>query len=1146
MLSINNNNIIGSSDGSGNNHSKCNNPNGDIVDINTADSNLINANVNNNIKDSRDNPNSAIIRTNTTVSNLTTANTTKNIITNNIKDPPSTFDNPNSAIIGTNTAVSNSATANTTKTPPHSDIESIFIQNIGKLFGKAMITYIMTKMETTYSEEEEDDDDGEDDIDDQFRSRYKLINRAIKALATFIINTSPESERSLLDLYRAEKAKLTRMVTDLAVKKYMDNPFQRAIIRHASAGDSNTISFLEQEIKNRNPKMTTHEAMKIVANFKNDLINIFCLPIIEIIAKLSNDANVRLDMYMVIVAFVEREYSTCYTNHKDFSEINFANLVYDLNLYYLQQRNRDEKITISEKDLEFIKSKHLPIPDGTSLQLASNIYFKNDPLLGRLPVNIDSIYRIATFLASVKSIEDKSIICQGTFEYIIFLLRQCLTNEALTSCNNNYSQNLQDLGDYHSSFIDSFVEFERRFKKRINKRKWRSNNNNNNNNRKDDSNDEDDDGYDDNMDTYNPVMVNSDNNSFNNRYYLATGIFGDGSIIGQRLISLVENGDIAGLQKLTDSVLAYNNNNNVSPFINLYVQNLIDIISVQGERLKNIKLFQCESSVDVLPGSISSSSSSSCHDMLKNESNFLNDSSLAARETDDRCSIIINYESALLTNMSNEKIITNSSSTDNKMMLITDMFATQLPAHNLFIEIFTTLLQKAFPNETITTTKRSILSTQAKTMSPFGPDSVIASVYAIEFFSLKKNVRTIHLLKKKNHHNDDSELLLKFNTAIESSLQDIKVAEAKKKVVEEAKTYLERNGATIINIIEHITTTEKNKDTVTLPYSLNSLIEGIMTVLVKTIYLTRLKILNTNTVEHHTATAASTSSHASALGGDIQVLMLIPEIVEWLVEHLASQVETAMSSILETKLPSRFEDQIYESNKSKLASTAVTESEIGKLFIQSMANDYLTNIDNVLNVPHSNQHHRLREQLVRLVVDKSTSVLKKQCWTLIIMVVMILIDHNRDTTLNIQNINLTEDNEASNLVAYLNILNIDKNRKKQLKQVISAVCLSVAKKAAFSFARLSNSHFAYLLQRFNIVPRNSGNYQYNNSNNKRMVSNININNNNDKSSPSIPASTTKRYKRGEYFKLRQSPSSIKHSNITILDGIINKYQNVSN
>nr|BDT62367.1 MAG: wsv271-like protein [Melicertus latisulcatus majanivirus] len=1046
------------------------------------------------------------------------------------------------------------------------DIELIFQQNIGKIFGKAIATYILTNTETNYGygNDDDDDDDNNDDegliindIDDQFRSRYVLINEAIKALAAFIMNSSPESNRSLLDLYRAEKVKLTKIVTELAIEKYVDNPFKRAIIRHTVSGDLNIIPFLEQELKIQNPQLAASEAIRIVTRFKNDLINIFCSPILEIIINFSSDTNTRIDLYMAIVVFVENEYPT-FMNQKDFSESNFRNLMYDLNLFYIQQLQQDktkDKKNISIKDLEMLKNGHYKLSNNICPRLASNIYFKNDPLLSKLPIKFDTIYKIASFLASIKSMEEKNIFCQGTFGYVIFLLQQCLINES--SANINYYQSLHDVDKYHNSFTNSLVDFEARFKKRLKKIKFskrkKSGIDNDNDEDDDDENDKDDDDNDDddsitykNVDrnqSYRPVMVN---NSYD-KYYLAPGMFGDDSLFNKKLISLIEVGDIAGLQKLTKQV--FDNANINDPFIVYYVQNLIDVISIQGERLKNMKLLNFESSD--MPSSSSSSSSllssssTSTIEVSKNKQDVFNDSMLAAREI-AKSSIRSQYESTSLSNMNkdNNNVGRNNNNNyngsisskmmDNKLsMLIESMLETQTSAHSLFTDIFIFLLQRTFPN-TSYSSGNSMIQNHIKTISPFGPKSVSSFLYAVEFVSVKRNIpRTLHLLKKNydDASNSDTETMIKLNTAIESSLQDKSIAEAKKRIIMEAKHYLENNGATLINIMD-IIMTEKDKNTVTTPYSLNSLMKGLLTILAQTVYITKLKNINANT----SRVATDTSS------GSMLVLMIIPEIIEWLVEYLASQIETVMTSFLQTKLPSKFDEEIYESNKSRITSTSTTD--IGKLFTQLMANDYLTKIDSVLNTPHSDRYDRLREQLIWLVVDKSMNVLKKQCWSMTMMAIMIVIDHKRALTTNIHNINMAHDNDKSKLISYLHSLNTNTNGKKQLKEVISAVCLSVAKDTALSFARLSNSHFSYILQRFNIIPNNnnindskltSRYHKMYKDNNKRAYNNTNVNNI-DNRSFLIPKKRTKR----EHYK-----QPIKQNNVSILDGIINKYQNVS-
>nr|BDT61915.1 MAG: wsv271-like protein [Penaeus monodon majanivirus A] len=1096
-----------------------------------------------------------------------------------------------------NVTTSNNNSNNKDLKNPPIDIESIFRQNVGKLFGKAIVTYIISNTETSLGCEDDDDDDGDVDDDDDDddnkedgiggwpRSKFALINEAVKALATFIINSSPESNRSLLELYRAEKTRLTQIVTGLAVEKHVDNPFKRAIIRHTDSGDSNIIPFLEQELKKRNPQLTASEAIKTVAHFKNDLINIFCSHILEIISKLSDDTNMRLDLYMAIVVFVEKEYSAHYANLKDFSEVNFRSLVYDLNSYYLQQQQIEKKLksTISPRELEALKKGHYHIPNKNytkSPQLASNLYFKNDSLLLKLPVNVDSIYRIASFLASVKSIEEKGLFCQGIFGYVIFLLRQCLVNE--TSSNINYYQSLQDLDKQHISFTNSFIEFEKRFKRRLKRielsrkkkvrgdghgnNRYKGNASDSNNDNVDDDNDddneeeeeeeEDDDGDEDDDDnnnnnnnnnndpSYKPVTVNK---SYNN-YYLASGIFGDNSIFGRKLISLVEEGDIAGLQKLTNCVLS---NENVSnPFVAYYIQNLIDIISIQGERLRNIKLFNCES----FDMSLSSPSLSS-NKASRNKLDIFKDSMLAAREI-AKSPLIIHYEGGLLTNMNdyNTNRFNNKATENGLLQIIDGIFEVQSSAHTLFTDIYLYLLKKAFPKEYGNTynSGNGILQNHVNVISPFGPHSVLSSLYAIEFVSVRRNIpRTLHLLKKKNCNRSDSdtERLIKLNTAMESSLLEKDISEAKRKIVGDAKGYLENSGAAILNLVKLIGTENNKKNTMISPYSLNSLMKGLLTVLAKTVYMTKLGDFGGGTADG---------------SGNVLVLTIIPEIVEWLVEHLVSQINTLVSTFLETKLPSGFDDHIYESNRKRMTSTA-TESEIGKLFTQVLANDYLTKIESALNVPRSDQRHRLREQLIRLVVDKSMNVLRKQCWTVAIMAIVIVMDHTRVLTTNIRHFNATRHNDKSKLTAFLDRLNTNTNDKKHLKEVISAVCLSVANDAALSFARLSNSHFMHILQRFNIVPQaddhrqmrkeNTKNYYYPNKRNYSIgkknignntgVNNINTNNN-------VVNTNEKNNNSSRFFlipkrRLRKDHKQpVKQSKVTILDGIINKYQNVPN
>nr|BDT62260.1 MAG: wsv271-like protein [Penaeus semisulcatus majanivirus] len=1133
-----------------------------------------------------------------TTTSISTAVTTTTTATSNNNN------NDNNIITTSN----NNSNNKIFKNPPI-DIESIFQQNVGKIFGKAIVTYIISNAETSLGYEDDDDDDEDDDDDDDNkedgiggwpRSKFALINEAVKALATFIIHSSPESNRSLLELYRAEKTRLTQIVTGLAVEKHVDNPFKRAIIRHTDSGDSNIIPFLEQELKKRNPQLTASEAIKTVAHFKNDLVNIFCSRILEIISKLSDDTGMRLDLYMAIVMFVEKEYSAHYANLKDFSEVNFRSLVYDLNSYYLQQQQVKEKLksTISPRELEALKKGHYHIPNKSytkSPQLASNLYFKNDSLLLKLPVSVDSIYRIASFLASVKSIEEKGLFCQGIFEYVIFLSRQCLVNE--TSSNINYYQSLQDLDKQHISFTNSLIEFEKRFKRRLKKielsrkkkvrgdgrgnSRYRGNDSDSNNDNVDDDNDddneeeeEDDDGDEDDDDddnnnynnnnnnnndpSYKPVTVNK---SYNN-YYLASGIFGDNSIFGKKLISLVEEGDIAGLQKLTNYVLSKENVSN--SFVAYYIQNLIDIISIQGERLRNIKLFNCES----FDMSLSSPSLSS-NRASRNKLDIFKDSMLAAREI-AKSPLIIHYEGSLLTNMNDYNTNTNinndsnynntnrfnNKATENGLLQIIDgILEVQSSAHGLFTDIYLSLLKKAFPQEyeNAHNSGNGIIQNHVNAISPFGPQSVLSSLYAIEFVSVRRNIpRTLHLLKKRNckRSDSDTEGFMKLNTAMESSLLEKDISEAKRKIVGDAKGYLENSGAAILNLVKLIGTENNKKNTMISPYSLNSLMKGLLTVLAKTVYMTKLGDFGGGTADG---------------SGSVLVLTIIPEIVEWLVEHLVSQINTLVSTFLETKLPSWFDDHIYESNRKRMASTA-TESEIGKLFTQVMANDYLTKIESALNVPRSDQRHRLREQLIRLVVDKSMNVLRKQCWTVAIMAIVIVMDHTRVLTTNIRQVNATRHNDKSKLTAFLDRLNTNTNDKKHLKEVISAVCLSVANDAALSFARLSNSHFMHILQRFNIVPQaddhrqirkeNTKNYYYpnrrnystgkKNIGNNTGINNINTNNNNVATTNEKIINSSRLFLIPKRRLRKDHKQPVKQSKVTILDGIINKYQNVPN
>nr|BDT62886.1 MAG: wsv271-like protein [Trachysalambria curvirostris majanivirus] len=923
-------------------------------------------------------------------------------------------------------------------------------------------------------------------------------------------------------------------------------------MRHTTSGDSNIIPFLEQEIKKQNSQLTNTDIIRTVKHFKTDLINIFCLPIMDILSSLKVKSDLQIDIYLAILSFVESEYSISYLSYKDFSEENFKTLVHDINFLYLNNC-QDTKIkkSITMRELEAIKREQLISNKHTkylhSPRLASNIYFRNETLLSKLPIKVESIYKIASFLSSIKSIEEKSIFCKGIFAYVTFLLKQCLINDSCVGYN--YYQNLQDLDKNHSLLTDSLFAFEKRFKKRLkqikrlkhNKRQYCLQINNGTIDYSDDDNDDEEEEEERNEEDdhcykygaldynvaqgpYAPIQYNNENN----KYYLASGMFSDDSILGKKLISLVEEGDTYGIRQLTNYVLSINGNNyNTSPFLIQYINSLVDVITVQGERLRNLKIFNYEPPISNMMTAYYTLPPLAPNKRL----DLLKDSKVADDEI-KKSSITLKYEGNILSKI--DDIISNYNKKTNLLTFFIDnIYELKNIAFDLFTDIFKHLLNKTQSNDNgdYLYSYSSTIERLVTDISPFGPISDMSKVIAIETVSIKNNnnsnhLRAIHPLNGKQDKNLNmaNQSIMMINTAIERSLQDKVNADKRKKILLEAKLFLENNGADFKNLIM---VNNKNRDTATNPYDNEPIFKGLLIILAMTMHKTKLVNFNNE---------ISTSSTYNKKDDDKYVLMIIPEVLEWLVEYLYSQIETAMSSIVATKLPSDFADRIYEENKLQMMNTN-TGSEIGKLLTLVMADDYLKQIDNVLKAPQSDIHKQTREKLIHLVVDKSVDVLKKQCWGIIFMALMITIDSQRDLVLVdvFPDIDKNLKQDMSNILHYIN--NLGGKDKKHIKDVICALCLSTAKGAALSFARLSNTHFRYILSRFYTIKDNNNRtlqlngYQISNKQKNRYNTITDSNNDTGNNNKTID---NKGYKK--------RPSSIKRSNIDILDSIINGYK----
>nr|BDV49935.1 MAG: wsv271-like protein [Metapenaeopsis lamellata majanivirus] len=966
----------------------------------------------------------------------------------------------------------------------NNDIEDIFIKNVGKMFGDAISTYIITQIEENYNNICINGDG----------DSSSLLAETIKALAKFILSSSPESNESIINLYRAEKNKLTKMVKEYAIETHIDNPFKRAIMRHTTSGDISIIPFLEQDIKMRNPSMTSAESIRVVTRFKNDLINIFCTPLIESITNISpNSIEMRNDFFLAIIDFVENDSSFKKNNNFTFS--NFTQLIYNLNLLYIKyEKDKTGKTSISLRDLEALKkyfNKHV----DTS-RLASDVFFFNDKRMTKLPVKLESVIKIANFLMSIQSIEEIGVFCPGIFGYITYLMRQCLINKS-TDNNKNYYENLKDL-DNTTRHEDIFSKFDKQFKTKLKHAKT------NLQNRKEYDSEESEYYSSDNECTQ---ITNRNNSSDDdtNHCYLASGIFGDDSIFGNKLINLVESGDITGLQELTNYILSIGDVKH--PSVVQYINNLIDIIFTQNERLRNVRPFNNPLSMKISP-------------VTQNKLDILKDSVLASIEI-AKTPLSVKYELEMLCKIDcKKKKFTHHKPT---MFIVDNICDIIQSSHNLYSAIFHSLIQKAFPNDKNNKQCTNMLKKNIDIMSPFGSDSVSSCLYAIEFVSVTKdNSRTLHYLKdEKSPHGgtDEMEILMKINTAIESSLLNESTLNEKKKIVDEAQILLRNKGAAIIKIIEHAMVIDKNRrgETTTIassPYSVSGLIKGILSILSMTMNLTKLK---NNTSLH---------SNDEQKAKNVILLTLVPEIIEWLIKYLVSQVEAAMASLIHTKLPIGFDEYIYEQNKGMIT-TNNTQTDIGNLFIQVMANDYLNKIDNALNAPKSTSHTQLREQLVKLVIEKSYNVLNIQCCIIITMAILIAIDHKRQLPTNVNETSIKSDKK--NLSSYLGEIDENIHLKKHIKDVVSAVCLSVAKDAAVSFARLSNSHFKYILQKFNIKPHSISNLSH-----KR------ISNNENKSKIARYMTHGKRQRKPEE-KSYHWEKRLKKSNVNILDEMINKY-----
>nr|BDT62614.1 MAG: wsv271-like protein [Metapenaeus ensis majanivirus] len=948
---------------------------------------------------------------------------------------------------------------------------------------------------------------------------------------------------------------------ELAINQHVDNPYKRAIIRHSTSGDGNIIPFLEQEIKRKDPQITASEAIRIVNAFKNDMIVLFCAPVLDIIISLSSISNFRNDLYMGIVSFVENE-SANYKKYRDFSYLKFKELIYNLNWLYLEEeKKKTGKMPISLRELEILKKDHFRSNNNNNNKynsttnnkltaaplLASSLYFINDPIYSKIPIKIETIMKISKFLAAIKSLEQKKILCLGIFEYVVFLLRECIkhNNNNNNDSNEYFHSHFQDLENNDKLLSNTFISYEKIFKKKIQKLLNKQSNVDYSDDDDDDDNDDDDDDDDKAnkcttiKDGYIPIK--------NNNCYLTSGLFGDDSLFGKKLLSLVEKGDIIGLQNMTNQIFSLEKS--INPFIVRYVNCLVDIIAIQNERLRNVKIFNDT----LLPSSSSSSSSSSLPTLslrLNHQKqntinttttttttttnnnnngtlNLLNNSSLAVQEILKNSTIRLQFENDALAAMYQKD------KAPSIISIAETITETQTLAHNLYSKIFAHLIQKSFPNETgdVCNNKNILLEKSSDSMSPFGPNSITSLLCAIEYVFIKKNcpTRIINLVGKSRNHSE--EMIVKFNTAIEASMQNKKVADDKTKIVLEAKDLLANEGKALVAIIEH--SLSSNNDVSNRPFSQNGLMQGLLTALAKVLYITRIKNVVSNNNNNN---------------NNNMVLTIVPEVIEWLVNHLTQQLETAMCSLLQTKLPAGFDDYIYETNKTKFNNNS--NSEISKLFTQIMADEYLKGVDNALNIPQINRYSHLKENLIKLVIDKSNNVLQMQCWKLTSMAIMIAIDYKRQmgTFYNLNTVSSYITNKPTS-VTYLRDIDINTYLKRHIKNVLSAVCLAVAKDTALSIARLSNSHFKYILQRFNIQPYN-------------IMGSITTKNNNTSTTTTTAATTTttsivnnrnnfnnttnrllNTFKNKNYSMNRdQTQGSLKKSSIEILNGIINEYQ----